>query len=119
MVTKEILKQHCFVEITNDFWQYSNNGVYGKAIHIDDLLKLSKDNLFKICRSFDKNFSLHKRPKVKKSINLDSLIRCIEDMFDEIENSERDFEDYEHYIYEEAIKCIYGQEAFDWMNEKT
>lgn len=43
MVTKEILKQHGFVEITNDFWQYSNNGVYGKGSIWLDEWKVMKD----------------------------------------------------------------------------
>jgi len=27
--------------------------------------------------------------------------------------------DYDHYIFEEAVKAVYGKDIFDWVNKNT
>jgi hypothetical protein len=52
-------------------------------------------------------------------INLEKLKKVCNEYL-EFLNSDDYYEDndYDHYIYEAALKCIYGDKIFDFINSK-
>jgi hypothetical protein len=67
---------------------------------------------------------LARRAKIAKSYrpiplaqpDFSKLIACTEARIREIAENEGEDTDTSHYIYEEAMKAIYGPEVFNWIN---
>ena len=45
-----------------------------------------------------------------------NLIKVVDAYIDEVENQGYADDDFEHYIYEEALKAFYGKDVFKWIN---
>lgn len=61
----------------------------------------------------------HDRPSVLKNIDWTRLIQVCEERINELELDPSDDSDTPHYIYEEAMQAVYGNDVFDWINERT
>lgn len=57
------------------------------------------------------------RPTPLEQPNLERLRATIEEHFDEREAGEGEDSDLPHYIYEEALKALYGVHVFVWLNK--
>jgi hypothetical protein len=51
------------------------------------------------------------RPKPKTNPDFSSLIKMCEEYLDDIRNRDDDFD---HYLYQEVITCVYGYESGIW-----
>lgn len=60
---------------------------------------------------------MNTRPKILKLPNLKHLINACEDHINSIKEQGRANKNDENYIYEEALKAIYGEDIFDWINK--
>ena len=59
------------------------------------------------------------RPKVQGSIDLYPLISLCEEYFKDLESGDYNEDgDDGHYIFEEAVKMLYGKDVFDYINSK-
>jgi len=58
------------------------------------------------------------RPKPIEVYDLRRLIEVCELYLDEIENGEDEDSDSPHYIFEAAISAIYGDRAWEWINDE-
>lgn len=59
------------------------------------------------------------RPKKLESIDLENLIKICEEYIDFLDSEEaHEDNDFDQYIFEQAITSIYGKKAFDWINDK-
>ena len=59
------------------------------------------------------------KPKlITENVDLSGLIMTCQEYIDCLHNDNYcDREDSEHYIYEEALKALYGKSIFDWINK--
>jgi hypothetical protein len=59
------------------------------------------------------------RPKPIENPDLTELIKVCEGHFNTLDKGEGgDDNDDDHYIYEEALKAIYGENVFDYVNSR-
>ena len=60
------------------------------------------------------------KPKQLKTINLESLVSTCQQHLDYIDSDDY-YEDNDdaHYIYEEAMRTIFGKDVFNYINERT
>jgi CRISPR/Cas system CSM-associated protein Csm2 small subunit len=56
------------------------------------------------------------RPSVKKNINIEALVKCLESCLDKLEKENYWDEDNDGYIFEEVVKAVYGDEFFQWFD---
>lgn len=75
-------------------------------------------HLSKICEEIKK---LKKKwenlPKVVSEPDLTELVEVCNEYIDSIKETGRHNKDGEHWIFEESLKAIYGDNIFDWVNE--
>ena len=57
------------------------------------------------------------RPKPVLNPHLTALVATIEGYLNELEGPDGVDDDTEHYIFEEAVKALYGPEIFQWINK--
>jgi len=59
------------------------------------------------------------RPKALEQPNLERLKATIEEHFDEREAGQDPAGDSDlpHYVYEEALKALYGEDVFSYLNK--
>lgn len=65
-----------------------------------------------------KEKAAQERPKPVAQPDLSDLTKLCEDHLVEVEEGKED-EDTAHYIYEEAMKAVFGPKVFDWINKKS
>lgn len=59
------------------------------------------------------------RPRPLKSLQVQKLIDICDAHIESMETGEyHDDDDSKHYIYEEAMKTVFGPKIFEWMNKK-
>jgi len=60
------------------------------------------------------------KPQQLKEINLDKLKRICQEYIDFVDNDEEYYEDndYDHYIFEQAMKTVFGEDVFDYINTR-
>lgn len=58
------------------------------------------------------------RPKPVVNPDWSKLIRTCDDVIKECERGEHEDSDLPHYVYEEAMRAIYGPDVFKWMNKR-
>lgn len=59
------------------------------------------------------------RPKPKAQPDFSALTRMFESHLDRVESEGYTDEDFDHYVYEEVAKAIYGADFFKWLNKKV
>lgn len=56
------------------------------------------------------------KPKPIANPDYKRLVQCLEAGMEEI--AERGYsKDFDHYVFEEAMKAVYGPKVFDWYNK--
>ena len=55
-------------------------------------------------------------PKLLENPDLTGLIRTCQGYIADVKKGRTD-EDDPHYIYEEALKALYGKDVFNWINK--
>jgi hypothetical protein len=60
------------------------------------------------------------KPQQLKEVNLDKLKRICQEYIDFVDNDEEYYEDndYDHYIFEQAMKTVFGEDVFDYINTR-
>ena len=58
------------------------------------------------------------RPKPIDNPDLTKLIELCESCFDDLDKGEDEDSDNDHYIYEQTLKTIYGENVFDYVNSR-
>lgn len=60
------------------------------------------------------------KPKmITEGIDLAELVITCQEYIDNLFKGEYfDRDDYQHYIYEEALKALYGKDIFNWINKQ-
>lgn len=64
----------------------------------------------------------HPRPPLLDPPNFDLLKKTVVEYMDAVESVEQGGyvdEDFQHYIFEEAIKAFYGNDAWAFINERA
>jgi hypothetical protein len=56
-------------------------------------------------------------PKVLNDINWTNVIRLAVSVKDQLIDQGMYDEDYDHYIFEEVMKSVFGPKYFDWHNK--
>ena len=60
-----------------------------------------------------------KKPKPVAMPNLEKLRKITQEYIDFIGSKDyHEDNDYDHYIFEEAINTMFGEEAWEWINNK-
>lgn len=60
------------------------------------------------------------RPKPLENPDFSSLIANLEsDMDSVVDGTWHEDNDNDHYVWEEAMKAVYGKDVFDWWNKNT
>lgn len=59
----------------------------------------------------------NEKPKPFKKIDIEPLKKICVAYIEAIHKRER-FKDGKHYIYEQAMMCIFGEEVWEWINEQ-
>ena len=58
------------------------------------------------------------KPKPKEDINWDSVIaRCVS-YIDTLAKHKYEEKDHTHYTWEEAMRAIFGNDVWDWINDQ-
>lgn len=57
------------------------------------------------------------RPQPKQNPDFGPLIQMLEDDIAEMEQTKHRDDDISHYVYESALKCLYGPDVFKWINK--
>jgi len=59
-------------------------------------------------------------PQQLKEVNLDELKKICQEYIDFVNNDEEYHEDndYKHYIFETAMKSVFGEDVFDYINSR-
>ena len=65
-----------------------------------------------------RNKVVAKMPKPLVEPNFEKLIELCNDTLKQISDGDSTDNDYEYYIYEEAMQAIYGVDIFDWINDQ-
>lgn len=78
--------------------------------------KLEQMNPTELREYADKLEKQNLRPMPQKTVNINRLIRTTESVMDDLAKIGYS-KDYQQYIFEDAMKCIYGEKVFDWINE--
>jgi hypothetical protein len=60
------------------------------------------------------------KPKVLEAPDISRLVKICQEYMDFVDNDEEYYEDnnYDHYIFEEAMATIFGERVFDFINER-
>ena len=60
------------------------------------------------------------KPQQLKEVNLDKLKRICQSYIDFVDNDEEYYEDndYDHYIFEQAMETIFGEDVFNYINSR-
>jgi hypothetical protein len=60
------------------------------------------------------------KPKVLENPDISRLVKICQEYMDFVDNEEEYYEDnnYDHYIFEEAMATIFGERVFDFINER-
>jgi hypothetical protein len=60
------------------------------------------------------------KPKVLEFPDISRLVKICQEYMDFVDNDEEYYEDnnYDHYIFEEAMATIFGERVFDFINER-
>jgi hypothetical protein len=60
------------------------------------------------------------KPKVLENPDISRLVKICQEYMDFVDNDEEYYEDnnYDHYIFEEAMATIFGERVFDFINER-
>ena len=73
----------------------------------------------------EKEIDKRKKQKVKdekptqlENIDIKSLKEICQNYIDDLEKNAYADEDYEHYIFETAMNCIFGKDVWKWINER-
>lgn len=62
-----------------------------------------------------------KRPIPNKNIDVEFIIEAAEEIIDFYESDdfhEDRISDYHHYLVEEIMKHVYGEDVYDWINDQ-
>jgi len=57
-------------------------------------------------------------PKQSQSFNFEPLQDICQEYIDSVEKDGYANEDFDHYIFETALECIFGKEVWSWVNKK-
>ena len=68
-------------------------------------------------KEVDKKLEEKNRPKRKGNINWEYLIKLCEAIIDDYDKKGYS-KDAKYWVYERAMKTIYGENVFEWLNEK-
>jgi hypothetical protein len=60
------------------------------------------------------------KPKILETPDISGLMRICQEYMDFVDNDEEYYEDndYNQYIFEEAMKSLFGEKVFDFINER-
>ncbi len=60
------------------------------------------------------------KPKVLENPDISRLVKICQEYMDFVDNDEEYYEDnnYDQYIFEEAMATIFGERVFDFINER-
>jgi hypothetical protein len=61
------------------------------------------------------------KPTLKANIDLEKLKEMCQDYIDELDEPdvcEDVVGEQEHYIFEEALRALFGEDVFNWVNTK-
>jgi hypothetical protein len=60
------------------------------------------------------------KPKVLENPDISRLVKICQEYMDFVDDDEEYYEDnnYDHYIFEEAMATIFGERVFDFINER-
>jgi hypothetical protein len=60
------------------------------------------------------------KPKVLENPDISRLVKICQEYMDFVDNDEEYYEDndYDHYIFEEAMSTLFGERVFDFINER-
>ena len=59
------------------------------------------------------------RPRPLDDIDFKPLIKMLESNMNDIVKGNYHDDDDDHYIWETAMKCVYGRDIFNWYNENV
>jgi hypothetical protein len=83
-----------------------------KKEKIKKLSEFSEDELFEEIQRREKE----KRPKPSIAADLTKLRNVCDEYLTWLERERRGNNNVEHFIFEEALKALYGQDIFSWIN---
>jgi len=60
------------------------------------------------------------KPKILENPDISRLVKICQKYMDFVDNDEEYYEDndYDHYIFEEAMSTLFGKRVFDFINER-
>jgi hypothetical protein len=60
------------------------------------------------------------KPKILENPDISRLVKICQEYMDFVDNDEEYYEDndYDHYIFEEAMSTLFGKRVFDFINER-
>ncbi len=62
-----------------------------------------------------------KRPTPNKNLDIEKIIESTEEILDFYESEdfhEDRTSDYKHYLVEEIMQLVYGEDVYDWINDQ-
>jgi hypothetical protein len=83
-----------------------------------DIRDIPTDELDKELLRREKAINRPSKVDAPAHIDFKKLIDLCEEVLDDIEKDGYS-KDHDHYIYEEAMQCIYGPKVWDWLNKHT
>ncbi len=84
---------------------------------VGDLSEFDDDTLKKELAKRKKKKEKEAIPKVLNDIDWTSVIRLAASVKDQMIDQGMYDEDYDHYIFEEVMKSVFGPKYFDWHNK--
>lgn len=59
----------------------------------------------------------NQRPRPQGS-DFSPLVEWMESGMDHVEQHNCEPKDFEHYVFETAMNCVYGKDVWEWLNRK-
>lgn len=80
---------------------------------------ISTEDLEKEIDKRRKQKAKDEKPIQLKNINVKPLKEICQNYINDLEKNAYVDEDYEHYIFEIAMECIFGEDVWKWINKKV
>lgn len=74
----------------------------------------------KECISEEYKQNKMEKPKQLNQVNLDELREICQEYIDFVDSNDEYYEDnnFDQYIFEKAMIALYGEDVFNWINER-
>ena len=92
----------------------------GDFVFVDEGDRYFLCNKCRIELGCDISFSTKKpKPRLLENPDLKNLRDICQEYIDKLDEDGHSHDDIDHYIFEEAMKTMFGTDVFDWINSQT